>query len=302
MLPQTLFSTKGRLRMSAASLRLTPLVLALVFCAPLPGCTRDAMRDGAPKAPETSATAMHDRPDTAHSTSSDGAPAPVAQIGSYAFRFPAQAFADQHGPYPDGSVALVLLWPSLAPAAPGSMPAHDAARVRIGAAAVAASESQAPLARFVEPDPTEPAQRDDPTRNLALRREGAAVHELTPYYIDIEAAQTYLRGRAGAGAQDAPVDSMLADTTFSDWYLARDGGRLSSVIVCDEARVPDGVREEGGRLLSTPDADAVAACAHHFTLADGDIRVSIDYPRALLRDWRRIEDAVRTLFDTHRVR
>ncbi len=250
---------------------------------------------------ETSAVAMHDRPSTESAAFSADASEPLAQIGSHAYRFPAHAYADQHGPYDDGSVALVLMWPTLLPVAPGAMPSRDApddaARVRIGAVAVAASESQAPLARFVEPDPTEPAQRDDPMRNLALRREGAPVHGLTPYYIDVDAAQAYLRGRSGADAQN-----LFADSTFTDWYLARDADRLLSVIVCDEARVPDGLREESGRLTSDPDADAVATCAHHTTIADGGVRVSIDYPRALLRDWRRIEDAVRALFDTYRVR
>lgn len=266
-----------------------PLALVLALCLPLPACTREPARTDAPKTSSAMST-----PDPTTVTD-----APPARVGAHGFRFPAHAYADQHGPYDDGSVALVLLWPSLAPAAAGAMPArgtpgHDA-RLRIGLAATDPADPQASLTRLVQPDPAEPAQREDPARNPALRREGAPVHGLVPYTVDADAARAFLQRQSGT---DAPA--AFAEVAFTDLYLARDGSRLATVIACDDAQVPDGLREAGGTLVRDPDADAVAMCAHHLLAADDGVLVSIDYPRALLGHWRRIEDAARAFVERHR--
>ena len=256
-----------------------------------------------PSATETGAPAMHTQSDEPAALQALHAPdtTPIARIGPHRYRFPANAYADQRGPYPDGTVALILLWPSLEPAAPGRLPArgepdHDA-RVRIGVVATGADGADAALARLVSPDPSEPAQRDDPARNLDLRLRGEAVHGLTPYAVDREAAIDFLRRRSDAAAPDA-----FEDPGFGDWYLVRSGERLTTVIVCDDRRLGDGLQVVDGRLRRIADADGIATCAHHFAIADGELLVSVDYPRAVLHDWRRVEDAVRGLFDRHRIR
>ncbi len=230
--------------------------------------------------------------------------APVeARLGAHVFRFPANYYSDQHGPYDDGSVGLTLLWPDLAPAAPAQMPARgDAAydtRIQLGVTAVETATGNAVLQRLIEPDPSEPAQRDDPARNLALRIEGESVHGLSPYYIDPKAARAFLQQQYGENAA-----SMLEDETFADWYLAREAtGRLTSVIVCDERQLADGLRlQDGNSLTREPEAERIARCTHDFLVADGTVRIAADYPRVMLKDWQRIEARVRDMFESHRAR
>lgn len=233
-----------------------------------------------------------------------GSDAPVeARLGAHVFRFPANVYSDQRGPYPDGSVGLTLLWPDLAPAAPAQMPTRgDAAydtRIQVGAIAVEGAAGNAALRRLIEPDPSEPEQRDDPARNLALRIEGEPVHGLSVYSIDAPAARAFLKRQYGERAAPA-----LDEETFTDWYLARDAtGNLTSVIVCDERQVADGLRiKDGIGLVRDDEATAIARCAHDFLVADGTVRIAAQYPRAMLKDWQRIETRVRELFDTHRAR
>ncbi len=226
-----------------------------------------------------------------------------ARLGAHVFRFPANVYSDQHGPYDDGSVGLTLLWPNLAPAAPGQMPSRDAAaydsRIQFGATAVEGAAGNAALQRLIEPDPNEPEQRDDPARNLALRIKGEPVHGLSPFYIDAPAARAFLQRQYGESAASAAEDQ-----TFTDWYLARDPtGRLTSVIVCDERQVADGLRlQDGIGLVRAPAAEQIARCTHDFLVADGAVRIAADYPRVMLEDWQRIEARVREIFDTYRAR
>jgi hypothetical protein len=94
----------------------------------------------------------------------------------------------------------------------------------------------------------------------------------------------------------------LDEETFTDWYLARDAtGSVASVIVCDERQVADGLRvQDGSGLAREPEATEIARCTHDFLVADGAVRIAAEYPRALLKDWRRIEARVREVFDTYR--
>lgn len=292
-------------RRSTTRVTASALAVGFIAAACLSACALENPRARAApsSATETGAPAMHTESEQRAAMQASHAPdaAPIARIGPHRYRFPANAYADQRGPYPDGSVALIFLWPSLEPAAPGRLPTRGEpdydARVRIGVVATGADGAEAALARLVSPDPSEPAQRDDPARNLDLRLRGEAVHGLTPYGVDREAAVDYLRRQSGTDAPDA-----FEDLTFGDWYLALSGDRLTTVVVCDDRRLGDGLQVTDGRLRRMADADGIATCAHHFAIADGELLVSVDYPRAVLHDWRRVEDAVRGFFDRHRIR
>jgi hypothetical protein len=140
---------------------------AVLACALAAACAPDLPRK--PNADqETAAIHASDTTPAAQGRIGDGdSVAPVeARLGAHVFRFPANYYNDQRGPYADGSVGLTLLWPDLAPAAPGQMPTRgDAAydtRVQLGAVAVEGTAGNAALRRLIEPDPDEPEQRDDP--------------------------------------------------------------------------------------------------------------------------------------------
>ncbi len=77
-------------------------------------------------------------------------------------------------------------------------------------------------------------------------------------------------------------------------YIARQAdGRISSFIKCDGGTFRrDGVRLEGSEVISEP-GEVAAGCVHYFVDIDNKLSVSLDYKRAFLKDWKRMEEAVR---------
>lgn len=87
-----------------------------------------------------------------------------------------------------------------------------------------------------------------------------------------------------------------------DWYIARStDGALVTFIACSSQRLrQDGLLLSGDQV--TPDGSGRAAmCSHHFVDAQKRIAFDVSYPRVLLKDWRRMEDAMRGVMDRYQV-
>jgi hypothetical protein len=86
-----------------------------------------------------------------------------------------------------------------------------------------------------------------------------------------------------------------------DWYIARDArGKLETLIKCDSRELPDGLTIQGDRVVDAGTGNA--SCDHSIVIGEDNLSVSIEYNRVFLKDWKRIEDRVRTLFAQYRAR
>ena len=225
-----------------------------------------------------------------------------ACLGPVHFRIPANLFRDQMGPDFQGNFVLVVMWPDLQGAAPGKLngqPMDEVmARVQINPDYVDRVPMEGLLERSITPSESQLRERD-PVHMLELRDRQPERFGLTPYFVNsklfdaFEAAQSLRFGHKSR----AKLESM------DDWYLHRDaGGRLTTLIRCDSHLEPDGYVVRGRSLVEDTTTRTSAQCSHHFVITDIKTRVQIDYPRALLGDWKRFEDRARELLDQYRVR
>lgn len=224
-----------------------------------------------------------------------------ACVGPHHFRFPANMFRDQMGPDFQGNFTLVLMWPDLQPAPPGKLNGQPfdqvMARVQISPDYVDRVPIETLLERFTHMTYGGDSERD-PSSVLALRDRQADRFGLTPYYVnaqrfeDFQTEQNRRLGMKGRGKVE----------NTSDWYLQRDdAGRLITFIRCDSHLKPDGYTARNGTLVKNPNERTNAQCVHHFVMEDMKADVSIDYPRALLGEWKRFEDRARAMLVESRV-
>lgn len=229
-----------------------------------------------------------------------------ARIGPHRFAFPANYYDDQIGPAIGGGVGLTLMWPELVAAPPGtrstrSMSDHHRA-ISMSIDYIDAVPIGDLLQRRTSTESkTEDGsiERQDPRYRLDMRKAAAERFGLTQYVIDEDRMVTYsaayLDQRGSAPARNARYEE--------DWYIARSSGdTLSTFIKCDQPHNgKQGLEIKDGALFSDG-SDRVASCSHYFVDQTDSVSVTLTYPNVLLKDWKSIEDAARSVLARYKVR
>ncbi|MCS4235469.1 hypothetical protein [Stenotrophomonas sp. BIGb0135] len=232
--------------------------------------------------------------------------APVeARLGPNRFLIPANYYNDQVGPSPDIGLELTLFWPTLDAAPPGNYPMRtvDEQYRQVSATVVPIDRIpiESVLDRMVTTDWTTEAgslRSRDPRARLELRGRQPEVFGLAPYVIDEARMPPF------AAEYEAMYGHELLRNPDGekDWYIVRStDGALVTFIACSSQRLrQDGLVISGDRV--TPDGSGRAAmCSHHFVDSEKRIAFSVSYPRVLLKDWKRVEDAMRGVMDRYQV-
>jgi hypothetical protein len=232
--------------------------------------------------------------------------APVeARLGLHRFMIPANYYNDQVGPSPDIGLELTLFWPTLDAAPPGNYAVRtvDEQYRQVSATVVPIDRIpiESVLDRMVTTDGTTEAgslRRRDPRARLELRARQSEVFGLSPYVID------EVRMPPFAAEYEATYGQQLLRNPDGekDWYIVRSiDGALVTFIACSSQRLrQDGLLIRGDQV--TPDGSGRAAmCSHHFVDAQKRIAFDVSYPRVLLKDWNRMEDAMRGVMDRYQV-
>ncbi|MDV3514668.1 hypothetical protein [Stenotrophomonas sp. C1657] len=224
--------------------------------------------------------------------------APVdVKLGPNTFRIPANYLDSQIAPWPGEGVSLVIEWPDMTPTLPGARANPRTNDFRKEISVRINYVDRVPIEGLMERYASNEAlteadsvERGDPRDRLDLRIPLAETMGLTPYAID-EAAMSEFAKRYEARYGKAPVRNPAYER---DWYVARQAdGRISTFIKCDaEDFRQDGVRLEGDQVISVQ-GEVAAGCVHYFVDGDNKLSVTLDYKRAFLKDWKRMEDAIR---------
>ncbi|WP_032952091.1 hypothetical protein [Stenotrophomonas indicatrix] len=224
--------------------------------------------------------------------------APVdVKLGPNTFRIPANYLDSQIAPWPGEGVSLVIEWPDMMPTLPGARANPRTNDFRKEISVRINYVDRVPIEGLMERYASNEAltevdsvERGDPRDRLDLRIPQPETMGLTPYAID-EAAMKEFAKRYEARYGKAPVRNPAYER---DWYVARQAdGRISTFIKCDaEGFRQDGVRLEGDQVISVQ-GEVAAGCVHYFVDGDNKLSVTLDYKRAFLKDWKRMEDAIR---------
>lgn len=224
--------------------------------------------------------------------------APVdVKLGPNTFRIPANYLDSQIAPWPGEGVTLVIEWPDMKPTAPGARANPRTNDFRKEIAIRINYVDRIPVETLLSRLSSNEAiteegsvEREDPRDRLDQRVAKPQTLGLTPYAID-EAKMVVYAKKYEARYGKPPVRNPAYER---DWYIARQGdGRISSFIKCDgEEFRRDGVRLEGREVISEP-GEVAAGCVHYFVDIDNKLSVSLDYKRVFLKDWKRMEEAVR---------
>ncbi|MCC5098114.1 hypothetical protein [Xanthomonas campestris] len=224
--------------------------------------------------------------------------APVdVKLGPNTFRIPANYLDSQIAPWSIEVVTLVIEWPDMTPTPPGARanPRTNDFRKEIHASMnyVDRVPIEGLLARYssnealTEPDSVE---RGDPVDRLDLRIAQPETLGLTPYAIDEEKMAVYVKAYEAHYGKPPTRNPAFED----DWYIARDsGGNLTTFIKCDSIKFrKDGIRLEGDQVIDEEE-EVVAGCTHHLVDVENKLSITLNYHRAFLRDWKRMEKAIR---------
>ncbi|MDV2449545.1 Smlt3025 familytype IV secretion system inhibitor [Xanthomonas hortorum] len=226
--------------------------------------------------------------------------APVdVKLGPNTFRIPANYLDSQIAPWPGEGVTLIIEWPDLTPTPPGARanPRTNDFRKEIAVAIdyVDRIPIETLLARYSSNEKRTEAgsvERGNPVDRLDLRIAQPETLGLTPYAIDEAKMAAYSKAY-----EDHYGKPPIRNPAFEDdWYVARDSsGSLITFIKCDSRKFRgDGVRLEGDEVVHEEGAVA-ASCVHYFSDIENKLSISLNYKRAFLKDWKRMEDAVRSV-------
>jgi hypothetical protein len=216
-------------------------------------------------------------------------------LGPNHFVLPANWFVDGIGPDFQGSVTLALHWPSLEPYPPGQPygsfttgPMRDQ-RVLITINYIDRVPIDELPERYVTQGPGEDAE--SPVYNLALRVRRPDRFDLEHYIVDLEQFEAWVN--RFPGRSHVPASELVGRS--SDWYIGRDtSDRIRTVVMCDDGRRPEGFEIRNEALVSIPGATRWPLCGgHRFSMPEFSLSINASYARPILRDWRRIESAVR---------
>ncbi|WP_312318881.1 hypothetical protein [Stenotrophomonas sp.] len=227
--------------------------------------------------------------------------APVdVKLGPNSFRIPANYLDSQIAPWPGEGVSLVIEWPEMGPSAPGARANPRTNDFRKEIKALVDYIDRAPIETALErrssndaTTPAESIERNDPRDRLDLRIAQPEVMGLTPYAIDEAKMGMYARAYESRYGKATPRNPRYE----ADWYIARSpSGSISTFIKCDSRkfRSGDGIALDAGQISDVPGED-VASCVHDIVDVDHSLYISLNYPRAFLGDWKRIEDAFRSV-------
>ncbi|UZW60930.1 hypothetical protein [Lysobacter enzymogenes] len=244
-------------------------------------------------------TAKESRPMTPADASA-GARLVEVNLGPHRFRIPSNYFDIERGQDAQGFMRLILRWPELAPLAPGVhyLSGGETERARnldISPTYIDRVPLQTRLDRdWISNVDSEQELRENPTLNPELRLKGADVDGLTPYYTDFAKVDAYYAKLYGK--KDIPATDRHS-LFNNDWFVARDAdGTLTTIIKCTAREEPDGARIADGRL-ELLDAPRLPSCSHAFVMPKYGTYVQVSYLRIFMRDWRRIEQRIRAVFD-----
>ncbi|MCL1501572.1 Smlt3025 familytype IV secretion system inhibitor, partial [Xanthomonas nasturtii] len=233
--------------------------------------------------------------------------APVdVTLGPHIFRIPANYLDSQIAPWPGEGVTLVIEWPDMSPTPPGARanPRTNDFRKEISVSIdyVDRVPIETLLARRSSNEAITEAnsvERKDPRNRLELRVSKDQILRLTPYAID-EAKMREYSSEYEARYGKPPVRNLAYE---DDWYVARDAsGNLTTFIKCDSTKFrDDGVRLQGNEVIHEKGAIA-ASCFHYFADIENKLSINLNYKRAFLKDWKRMEDAVRDVLTRTKVK
>lgn len=268
------------------------LALALAVAASAGACARPPSNEHERNPPASGATQTGRTLDGYTYTD-----APVdVKLGPTTFRFPANYLDSQIAPWPGEGVTLVIEWPDMKPTAPGAR-AHPRTNdfrkeISVSIDYVDRVPIEELMGRYTSNDAITEAdsvERKDPSERLDRRLPLPDVLGLTPFAIDESAMAEYAK-LYQAKYGEPPVRNPAFE---KDWYIGRVAGQITTFIKCDSQHLwPDGVRLVGDELVSEP-GERAAACVHYFLDMENKLSISLDYKRVFLKDWKRMEDAVR---------
>ncbi|WDI94797.1 Smlt3025 familytype IV secretion system inhibitor [Xanthomonas campestris] len=233
--------------------------------------------------------------------------APVdVKLGPNTFRIPANYLDSQIAPWPGEGVTLVIEWPDMTPTPPGARANPRTNDFRKEISVRINYIDRAPIETSLERHSSNDAiteansvERRDPRQRLDLRLAQQDTLGLTPYAIDEAKMLAYSKEYEDRYGKPPIRNPAYED----DWYVARDSsGGLTTFIKCDSTKFRgDGVRLEGAEVIHEKGAVA-ASCVHYFSDIENKLSITLNYKRAFLKDWKRMEDAVKTLLARTKVR
>ncbi|WP_349782209.1 hypothetical protein [Xanthomonas arboricola] len=233
--------------------------------------------------------------------------APVdVKLGPNTFRIPANYLDSQIAPWPGEGVTLVIEWPDMTPTPPGARANPRTNDFRKEISVRINYIDRAPIETSLERHSSNDAiteansvERRDPRQRLDLRLAQQDTLDLTPYAIDEAKMLAYSKEYEDRYGKPPIRNPAYED----DWYIARDSsGGLTTFIKCDSTKFRgDGVRLEGAEVVHEKGAVA-ASCVHYFSDIENKLSITLNYKRAFLKDWKRMEDAVRTVLARTKVR
>ncbi|MEA9607520.1 hypothetical protein QY702_13965 [Xanthomonas campestris pv. plantaginis] len=233
--------------------------------------------------------------------------APVdVKLGPNTFRIPANYLDSQIAPWPGEGVTLVIEWPDMTPTPPGARANPRTNDFRKEISVRINYIDRAPIETSLERHSSNDAiteansvERQDPRQRLDLRLAQQDTLGLTTYAIDEAKMLAYSKEYEERYGKPPIRNPAYED----DWYVARDSsGGLITFIKCDSTKFRgDGVRLEGAEVVHEKGAVA-ASCVHYFSDIENKLSITLNYKRAFLKDWKRMEDAVKTVLARTKVR
>ncbi|UAU35709.1 hypothetical protein [Xanthomonas campestris] len=233
--------------------------------------------------------------------------APVdVKLGPNTFRIPANYLDSQIAPWPGEGVTLVIEWPNMTPTPPGARANPRTNDFRKEISVRINYIDRVPIETSLERHSSNEAiteansvERRDPRQRLDLRLAQQNTLGLTPYAIDEAKMLAYSKEYEERYGKPPIRNPAYED----DWYVARDSsGGLITFIKCDSTKFRgDGVRLEGAEVIHEKGAVA-ASCVHYFSDIENKLSITLNYKRAFLKDWKRMEDAVKTVLARTKVR
>ncbi|MEQ7896201.1 Smlt3025 familytype IV secretion system inhibitor [Xanthomonas arboricola] len=233
--------------------------------------------------------------------------APVdVKLGPNTFRIPANYLDSQIAPWPGEGVTLVIEWPDMTPTPPGARANPRTNDFRKEISVRINYIDRAPIETSLERHSSNDAiteansvERRDPRQRLDLRLAQQDTLDLTPYAIDEAKMLAYSKEYEDRYGKPPIRNPAYED----DWYVARDSsGGLTTFIKCDSTKFRgDGVRLEGAEVVHEKGVVA-ASCVHYFSDIENKLSITLNYKRAFLKDWKRMEDAVKTVLARTKVR
>ncbi|KPN09704.1 hypothetical protein [Xanthomonas arboricola] len=233
--------------------------------------------------------------------------APVdVKLGPNTFRIPANYLDSQIAPWPGEGVTLVIEWPDMTPTPPGARANPRTNDFRKEISVRINYIDRAPIETSLERHSSNDAiteansvERRDPRQRLDLRLAQQDTLDLTPYAIDEAKMLAYSKEYEDRYGKPPIRNPAYED----DWYVARDSSDgLTTFIKCDSTKFRgDGVRLEGAEVVHEKGTVA-ASCVHYFSDIENKLSITLNYKRAFLKDWKRMEDAVKTVLARTKVR